>query len=64
MPPLSVSKIVKYCDVRGGKRGIGGGPPKSHKNNGAPIPVIKIVRYGGQKHKAYKHYNCILPVTN
>ena len=43
-PPLSVIKIVKYCGVWvGGGGGIGGGAPKSQKDNGAPISVIKIV---------------------
>ena len=39
-PPLSVIKIVKYCDVW-----VGGhwGAPKSPKDNGAPLSVIKIV---------------------
>ena len=39
-PPLSVIKIVKYCDVWGGGRA-----PKSYKKNGAPLSVIKIVKY-------------------
>ena len=41
VPPLSVIKIVKYCGVW-----VGGGhwgAPKSQKDNGAPISVIKIV---------------------
>ena len=40
-PPLSVIKIVKYCDV------WGGGAKILQKNNGAPLSVIKIVKYCG-----------------
>ena len=44
-PPLSVIKMVKYCDVAGGGGGIGGA--KTYKYNGAPLSVIKIVKYCG-----------------
>ena len=49
--PLSVIKIVKYCDVWGGGGALGeggGGAPKSYKKIMAPLlSVIKIVKYCG-----------------
>ena len=44
--------------------GGGGGAKILQNDNGAPLSVIKIVKYCGQKYDAHKLYNCILPVTN
>ena len=41
-PPLSVIKIVKYCGVWVGGWGGHWGAPKSQKDNGACLSVIKI----------------------
>ena len=59
-PPLSVIKIVKYCDVWGGG-GIGGGGAKIlQKIMAPPLSVIKIVKYcdvwGGGPWGAPKSY--------
>ena len=59
---FSVIKIVKYVRTVGGG-GIGGAKILQ-TYNGAPLSVIKIDKYCGQKYNAYKQYNCILPVTN
>ena len=61
-PPLSVIKIVKYCDVWGG-RGALGGAKILQKIMAPPLSVIKIVKYcdvvggGGAlvALKSYKH---------
>ena len=52
-PPLSVIKIVKYCDVWGG--GALGGAKILQKIMAPPLSVIKIVKYcdvwgGGGEH--------------
>ena len=57
-PPLSVIKIVKYCDVWEGG-GIGGGAKILQKIMAPPLSVIKIVKYcdvwgGGGAPKSYK----------
>ena len=49
-PPLSVIKIVKYCDVWGGGIGGGrggGGAKILQKIMAPPLSVIKIVKYCG-----------------
>ena len=45
-PPLSVIKIVKYCDVWGGGGGIGGAKILQ-KIMASSLSVIKIVKYCG-----------------
>ena len=48
--PLSVIKIVKYCDVRGGAgalRGINAGTKIIQQIMASPLSVIKIVKYCG-----------------
>ena len=57
VPPLSVIKTVKYCCV-------GGGTKILQKIMVPPLSINKIVKYCGQNSSAYKHYNCILSVTN
>ena len=42
-PPLSVTKIVKYCDVWGG--GALGGAKILQKIMAPPLSVLKIVKY-------------------
>ena len=62
-PPLSVIKIVKYCDVWGGGGGALGGAKILQKIMAPPLSVIKIVKYcdvvggGGAlvALKSYKH---------
>ena len=46
-PPLSVIKIVKYCDVWGGGHCGGGGRQNPTKNIASPFSVSKIVKYCG-----------------
>ena len=58
----SVIKIVKYFVIVG-EGGLEGGTKIPQNDNGAPLSVIKIVKYCGQKYNVYKQYNCILPVT-
>ena len=44
-PPLSIIKIVKYCDVWGGGGALGGAKILQ-KIMVPPLSVIKIVKYG------------------
>ena len=60
-PPLSVIKIVKYCDVSGGGGALGGAKILQ-KIMAPPLYVIKIVKYCGVVGggalvalKSYKH---------
>ena len=61
-PPLSIIKIVKYCDVWGGGGALGGAKILQ-KIMAPPLSVIKIVKYGDVVRgggalvalKSYKH---------